>query len=600
METTINQVFKNRVEKYGSRLAVEKRRNGSWEKATWNEYYQRARSVGLGLSALGIQKGERVAILSDNRLEWVYTDLGALGIGACVVALYATLPAHEVEYILKDAGAKAIVVENKAQLEKALTAQKNCPTLERIIVIDSADCDLDGNQMLAFSSVMETGEKEHQADGNLFTSLAEAVTPDDLLTLQYTSGTTGNPKGSILTHGVVMAQLRALDAVEPKYGFDTDTVVGFLPLSHIFERVPVHFYVMYRGITKSYAGSMDTLVEDIAAKQPTIMFGVPRVHEKIYHKMLAGIKEKSHLVQLIFAWAQGVGNDVSRYKQDKQPIPAGLNLKYKIAYALVFKKLQHALGGQIRWFCAAGAPIAKEIVSFFQAAGIFVLEGYGLSEVAGGATLSNLDDFYPGSVGRPLPGFDIKLADDSEILIKSESLFKGYWGMEDETRQHFTDDGYFKTGDVGMFNKQGLLFITDRKKDLLITSGGKNIAPQKIETIFKENPIFSQFVVVGDARKYLTSLINIDLDIAKAVADEKGIKFHQPEDLLDDPAFLALLDEILAANNKRLASVETIKYYRILKAPLSAATGELSVKLSVKRDVVQKKYADVINSMYKD
>ena len=600
METTINQVFKNRVEKYGDRLAVEKRRGNQWETATWNEYYQRSRNVGLGLFALGVKKGDRVAILSDNRLEWIYTDMGALGIGACVVALYATIPANEVEYILKDAGAKAVVVENKTQLAKALTARKNCPELERIVVIESADCELDGKSTLAFSDVMTRGEKKHQEDSALFAKLADTVTPDDLLTLQYTSGTTGQPKGAILTHGVVMAQLHALDAVEPKYGYDTDNVVGFLPLSHIFERVPVHFYVMYRGITKSYAGSMETLVADIATKKPTIMFGVPRVHEKIYHKMLAGVKEKSHLVQSLFGWAQGVGDEVSRYKQEKKPIPGGLKFKYKLAYAVVLKKLQHALGGRIRWFCAAGAPIAKEIVSFFQAAGIFVLEGYGLSEVAGGATLSNLDDFYPGSVGRPLPGFDIKLTEDGEILIKSESLFKGYWGMEKETRAAFTPDGYFKTGDVGMFNKQGLLFITDRKKDLLITSGGKNIAPQKIEAMFKENPIFSQFVVVGDSRKYLTALVNIDLDIAKAVAAEKGIAFSQPEALLEDPAFLAVLNEILETNNKRLASVETIKYFRIIKTPFSPATGELSVKLSVKRDVVQKKYAEVISSMYKD
>jgi len=600
METTINQVFKNRVEKYGNRLAVEKRRNNQWETATWNEYYQHARNVGLGLYELGIKKGDRIAILSDNRLEWIYTDMGALGIGACVVALYATLPANEVEYIIKDSGARALIVENKSQLEKALAAKKTCPALEWIVVIDAAGCALDRNAVFTFAEIMEKGEKVHRQDSALFQKLADAVTPDDLLTLQYTSGTTGNPKGAILTHGIVMAQLRALDSVEPKYGYDTDNVVGFLPLSHIFERVPVHFYVMYRGITKSYAGSMETLMEDIHTKAPTIMFGVPRVHEKIYQKMLNSIKEKSHLVQSLFAWAQGVGNEVSRYKQEKQPIPAGLKLKYKLAYALVFKKLQHALGGRIRWFCAAGAPIAKEIVSFFNASGIFVLEGYGLSEVAGGATLSNLDDFYPGSVGRPLPGFDIKIADDGEIMIKSESLFKGYWGMEEETRRAFTADGYFKTGDVGRFNKEGLLFITDRMKDLLITSGGKNIAPQKIETIFKENPLFSQFVVVGDARKYLTALVNIDLDVAQSLAIEKGIKFSQPAELLDDPAFMSLLNEIVETNNKRLSSVETIKYFRIIKTPFSPATGELSVKLSVKRDVVQKKYVDVINSMYKD
>ena len=599
METTINQVFKNRVEKYGDRLAVEKRRGNQWEAATWNEYYARSRNVGLGLWNLGIRKGDRICILADNRLEWIYTDMGALGIGACSVALYATLPANEVAYIIKDSGAKAVIVENKTQLDKALEAKKTCPNLQHIVVIETANCELNDG-VLAFDAVMQAGQKKHQEDATLFQKLADDVTPDDLLTLQYTSGTTGVPRGAILTHGIVMAQLRALDAVEPKYGSDTDNVVGFLPLSHVFERVPVHFYVMYRGITKAMAGSLETLVEDIQAKHPTIMFGVPRVHEKIYQKMLMDIKQKSHLVQSLFAWAQGVGNQVSRYKQEKQPIPGGLNFQYKLAYALVFKKLQHALGGRIRWFCAAGGPIAKEIVSFFQAAGIFVLEGYGLSEVAGGATLSNLGDFYPGSVGRPLPGFDIKIADDGEILIRGESLFKGYWCRDEETRAAFTADGYFKTGDVGMFNKQGLLFITDRKKDLLITSGGKNIAPQKIETLYKENPLWAQFVVVGDARKYLTALVNINLDVAQMVATERNIKFSKPEELLDDPAFIAVLNELVEANNKRLSSVETIKYFRIIKTPFSPMTGELSVKLSVKRDVVQKKYAEVINSMYKD
>jgi len=598
METTINQVFVNRVAKYGDRLAVEKRYGDRWETATWNEYYDRSRNIGLGLYELGVRKGDRVSILANNRLEWIYTDMGALGIGACSVAIYATLPKNEVEYLIRDSGSKVVVVEDKNQLEKALYAKEKNACLERIIVIDTEGCQIDGENTLSFQSVMESGKKVHAESPDLFVQLTESVTPDDLLTLQYTSGTTGMPKGAIITHGTVMAQLRALDAVSPKYGYDTDNVVGFLPLSHIFERVPVHYYVMYRGITKSYAGSMETLVEDIKTKQPTIMFGVPRVHEKIYHKMLSGINEKPPIVQKLFSWAQRVGNEVSLCNQEKRPVPGSLKFKHKLAYAVVFKKLQEALGGRIRWFCAAGAPIQKEIVNFFNAAGIFVLEGYGMSEVAGGATLSNLDDFFPGSVGRPLPGFDIKIADDGEILMKGDSVFTGYWGMEDKKSEFFTPDGYFMSGDIGEFNKDGLLFITDRKKDLLITSGGKNIAPYKIETIFKENPIFAQFVVVGDAHKYLTALVNIDLDVAHALAEENSIVCEKKEDLLDDSQFLELIDQFVNEANSRLASFETIKYYRILKTPFSPETGELSVKLSVKRDVVQDKYADIIASMY--
>jgi long-chain acyl-CoA synthetase len=598
METTINQVFVNQVAKYGDRLAVEKRYGDRWETATWNEYYDRSRNVGLGLYELGVRKGDRISILANNRLEWIYTDMGALGIGACVVAIYATLPKTEVEYLIKDSGSKIVVVEDKSQLEKALYTKEKNDCLERIIVMDTEGCKLDGEDVLSFESVMQIGKKVHAESPNLFNQLADSVTPDDLLTLQYTSGTTGVPKGAILTHGTVMAQLRALDAVSPKYGYDTDNVVGFLPLSHIFERVPVHYYVMYRGITKSYAGSMETLVEDIKAKQPTIMFGVPRVHEKIYQKMLGEIKEKPPIVQKLFAWAQNVGNEVSLCVQEKRPVPASLKLQHKLTYAVVFKKLQEALGGRIRWFCAAGAPIQKEIVNFFNAAGIFVLEGYGMSEVAGGATLSNLDDFFPGSVGRPLPGFDIKIAEDGEILMKGESVFTGYWGMEENNSEFFTPDGYFMSGDIGEFNEDGLLFITDRKKDLLITSGGKNVAPYKIETIFKENPIFEQFVVVGDAYKYLTALMNINLEVANALAEEHGIAFEKSEDLLDDPRFTKLIDQFVEEANQRLASFETIKYYRILKTPFSSETGELSVKLSVKRDVVHEKYADVIASMY--
>lgn len=598
MERTINEVFANRVSQYADGTAVEKKGDGGWESVSWREYYAKARSAGLGLYDLGVRRGDRIGILSENRLEWIYTDMGGLGIGACVVPVYPTIPDSEVAYILKNCDARVAVVENRALLEKALPALDRCPALETVVVMDPAACDIDGERVMDFAALSRRGEALHRGQPDLFESLALAVVPDDLLTIQYTSGTTGVPKGAMLTHRTVMAQLRGLNAVDPPYGVDSDNVVGFLPLSHIFERVPVHYYIMYKGITKSYAQSLETIAADIAEKRPTILFGVPRVHEKIYNKMLMTIKEKPPVVQKLFAWAQGVGDAVSRCNQNKEPVPLGLKIKHRLAYKLVFKKLQDALGGRIRWFCAAGGPIATEVVNFFNAAGIFVLEGYGMSEAAGGVTLSNLDDFHPGSVGRPLPGFDVRIAEDGEIEIRGESVFTGYWKLEEETRAAFTEDGYFKTGDIGRFDDQGMLFITDRKKDLIITSGGKNVAPQKIESLFKNNPLFAQFLVIGEGRKYLSALVELNLETAAHLAREHGIPFSRPEDLPADAKFREVVDAVVDERNSHLGRYETIKKYTIVEAEFSIAGGELTPSMKLKRGVVTEKYKDAIEAMY--
>lgn len=600
MEKTINEVFRNRVKKYGDRLAVEKRIGNVWETATFNQYYDRSRATGLGFYELGVRKGDRIAILSENRLEWVYSDMGGLGVGACMFGIYATVNDEEVEVILKNSGAKIIVVENAVQLKKARAAMKNCPGLKTIVLVEDKENLADGKTIIRFAELMERGNAKYKTDPGLFEKLADEVGPDDLALLQYTSGTTGVPKGAMIAHGTLMANILALDAVEPKYGYDTDNVVGFLPLSHIFERVPVHLYAMFKGIMKHMAGNMDTLVEDIQTKKPTILFAVPRVLEKIYQKMLLAIREKPPVVQKLFAWAQGVGDSVSTYNEQKKAVPLGLRIKHKIAYALVFKKLQHALGGRIRWMCAAGAPIAREIVNFFNAAGIFVLEGWGMSETTGGGTLSNLDDFSPGSVGRPLPGMDIKIAADGEILVKGPMVFRGYYNMPEETSSAFTSDGYFMTGDIGKFDERGLLYITDRKKDLIITAGGKNIAPQKIETIFKENPLFTQVVVIGDRKKYLTALVNIDLGIAKQLAAENGLQITNSDELLKNAEFKKLLDKAVEERNSHLGKVETIKFYTILARDFSKDTGELTSTLKVRRKAVVEMYAKEINAMYRD
>ncbi len=320
--------------------------------------------------------------------------------------------------------------------------------------------------------------------------------------------------------------------------------------------------------------------------------------EKIYQKMQLQVSQKPPAVQKLFAWAQRVGADVSRCAERNEKPGPFLKFKHKVAFALVFKKLQEALGGRIRWICAAGAPISRDIVNFFNAAGIFILEGYGLSEVCGGATLSNLNDFSPGSVGRFLPGFEYKIAEDGEILVKGDMLFKGYYKMKEETREVFDENGFFKTGDIGMIDDRGLLYITDRKKDLIITAGGKNVAPQKIETLFKKNPLFAQVVVVGDRKKFLSALLNLNLEIAEKIARENGIAFDKPGDLAGNREFLGLVEKYVEGINEQLARYETIKKYTILKNEFSQETGELTVSLKVKRNVVQQRYRDVIDSMY--
>ncbi|HRR62204.1 MAG TPA: AMP-binding protein, partial [Spirochaetota bacterium] len=333
----------------------------------------------------------------------------------------------------------------------------------------------------------------------------------------------------------------ALDTIEPHYAYDSDQTVPFLPLSHVFERVAGHFYGMYVGITASYAESLDTLIQDIQEKRPTVVLAVPRVLEKVYQQIISQVQEQSPFKQKVFYWGQKVGSKISELREQKKNPGFNLSLKYKIAYAIIFKKLQNALGGRVRWMTASGAPTAREIILFFNSAGIMVIEGYGMTECCAPATMSNIADYRIGTVGRPLPGVDIKIADDGEILIKGDNVFKGYWKMPEETKDSFTQDGYFMSGDIGLFDDAGFLMITDRKKDLIITSGGKNVAPQKIENLIKSDPLFLEAIVIGDKRKYLTVLVNISQEQAERIAKEKGINVNSLHDLFNNPRFQTIV-----------------------------------------------------------
>lgn len=600
VENTINQVFRNRVRKYQDRLAVEKKLNGQWESASWNRYYARARAAGLAFAALGVEKGDRIALMAENRLEWLYTDMGGLGIGGCIVPIYATLTADEVAYILDNSGTKILVVEDGEQLAKALQILDRCPTLTKVVVMNAADITAAHPVVLSFADLLDTGRAIAAQDPERFENLAAAVQPDDLATIVYTSGTTGVPKGAMISHQNIMAVMRALDAIEPKFATDKDCTVPFLPLSHVFERAAGHYYGMYVGITASYAENIDTLLADFAEKRPTMILAVPRVCEKVYQKILMQVEQQPAWRQKIFYWGHAIGMHISTLREKKQPIPLLMRLKYKLAFALIFKKLRQALGGRVRWMTASGAPTAREIVLFFNAAGIMVVEGYGMTECFAPATMSNLADYRIGTVGRPLPGVDIKIAEDGEILVGGDNVFKGYWQMEAETKASFDENGYFISGDIGRFDDAGFLMITDRKKNLIITSGGKNIAPQKIEGIFISDPLFAHFMVIGDRRKYLSALVTLNMERVVSLAAENAIDYATSRDLLEDRAFLAIVAEHVQAGNQKLARFETIKKYRIIKNEFSQETGELTPSLKLKRKVVQERYAREIESMYSE
>ncbi|MCP3954285.1 MAG: long-chain fatty acid--CoA ligase [Desulfobacterales bacterium] len=598
MEKTINQVFRNRTRRYQDRLAVEKKYNGKWESASWNQYYDRARAAGLAFDSLGAEKGDRIALLSENRLEWLYTDMGALGIGCCVVPVYATLTVDEAAYIVENSGAKILVVEDADQLAKALQILDRCPDLARVVVINSVDISVPHPAVIGFDALLDIGRAVAAEKPDLFDSLADAVQPEDLATIVYTSGTTGVPKGAMITHKNVMAVLRALDAIEPKFATAADCTVPFLPLSHVFERAAGHYYGMYVGITASYAENINTLLADFKEKRPTMILAVPRVCEKVYQKIIMQVEQQPAWRQKIFHWGHAIGTRISTLREQKQPVPFLMGLKYKLAYKLIFEKLREALGGRVRWMTASGAPTAREIVLFFNAAGIMVVEGYGMTECFAPATMSNLADYRIGTVGRPLPGVDIKIATDGEILVGGENVFKGYWKMEAETRECFDENGYFISGDIGKLDEAGFLMITDRKKNLIITSGGKNIAPQKIEGVFISDPLFAHFMVIGDRRNYLSALVTINLERAEILAAEKGINYAAPLDLLDNPDFLSIVDNHIEKKNAKLARFETIKKYHVLKNEFSQDTGELTPSLKLKRKVVQQMYAKEIESLY--
>jgi long-chain acyl-CoA synthetase len=583
---------------YGAALAYDKprhllyKKDGAWRAFSSAEFRRAVEELSLGLRALGLEPGDRVAILSENRPEWVFADLATLAAAAVDVPIYATLTGPQVLYMLKDSQAGIVFVSNAAQAAKIAQVRAQAPALRHVIVMDEEG--VPGT--LSLAEVREKGRPALERDQAAVRTRASAVKPADLATIIYTSGTTGDPKGVMLSHANIVSNVDAAIAAFAVFGPE-DVALSFLPLCHIFERMAGYYLMMSRGVTIAYAESVDTVPANMAEVRPTVMCSVPRLYEKMHARILEKVAADSPLRQRIFRWGVAVGLLAFRHRVGKTKPPAGLRVRRALAERLVFAKIKRRVGGRLKLFVSGGAPLSREINEFFGAAGLLILEGYGLTETSPVITVNRLRDFRPGTVGRPLDGVEVKIAPDGEILTRGPHVMQGYFNKPEATAEAIDKDGWFHTGDIGLL-EDGFLTITDRKKDIIVTSGGKNIAPQPIESALKRSPLITEVVMIGNKRNFASALVVPSFANLEKWAREQGISFASREALVADPRVVDLYDRTVSELTKDYAQYERIKKITLLPREFSIETGELTPKLSVKRRVVEQKYKDMIDRMY--
>lgn len=591
---TVVEMFKKRVEASGPRPAYFIKKEERWEPTTWEQFRQRAREVALGLMTLGLQKGDTVSILGNTRPEWVISDMGAICAGGVTVGIYQTNTAEQAEYIVKDSGSRVVFVENQEQLDKILKVRGNLEGLTHIIVWDEYSTREDAG-ILSLQDVAEKGRQYAEENQAVLDQRQSSVAPEDTAILIYTSGTTGPPKGSIITHKNIMAELRALEQVLPFR--EEATNVAFLPMAHVAEHVVGFMNRVSTGCVTYYAESLDKLIENTQEVKPTIFGSVPRIFEKVHTAVLAQVENAKPAKKKIFNWAMKVGHEVGTRKQKKEPIPLGLKIKHKLADTLVHRKLRKIFGGRVEFFLTGAAPIPLEILEFFHAAGMSIIELYGLTEATGASNANTIDNFKFGTVGPAIPGAEVKIAEDGEILIRGDIVFKGYLNREEETRETIKD-GWLYTGDIGAIDEDGFLRITDRKKNIIVNAYGKNISPSNIENLIKTDPLISQVLVHGDQRNFLSALITLDPEESVKVAREWGIQFEDPAELATNAQIVEAVQKAVDGANEQLARVEQVKKFTILPRDFSVEEGEITPTLKVKRKEVESKYKTALDQMY--
>ncbi len=593
---TIPEMFLRLTEKFAndSRPVMMYKSDGTYKGISYSELRSKVETFAFGLSALGIERGDRVAIISENRPEWVISDQAIVALGAVGVPLYPTMTAKQIEFIFNDAGVKGAIVSNQFQLNKVMRVYPDVKTLEKVILITEKG-PIPEPDTFAFTAVMEMGEKRRKEDPELFKRSVQNVKPEDLLTLIYTSGTTGNPKGVMLSHQNLVSNVIA-SAQVIDIGTD-DVMLSFLPLSHSFERMAGYYTGMSCGATIAYAESVETVRDNMLEVRPTIVTTVPRLFERIYSRVMKQVDGGSPLKKKIFFWALEVGH---RYAQARRTgsISTGLRLKHAVADKLVYAKLREKTGGRMRFFVSGGAALGKEFGEFFEAVGLNVIEGYGLTESSPVISVNRQNNYKFGTVGHPIPGVEVRIAPDGEILARGPNIMMGYFNNQEATRQAIDTDGWLHTGDIGNLDAEGFIHITDRKKHLFVSSGGKNIAPQPIENLFLSSKYIEQFMLIGDRRMFLTALIVPDFDALKEYADARNIAYTSIADLVKDPDVNDLIDKEINKIQKDLANYERVRRFTLLEKQFSIEEGELTPTQKVRRKVIEERYGHLIDNMY--
>ena len=590
--SSIPQVFFDRAAQRGGKTAHMVKRDGAWQEISWQALRDIVRHVAKGLLTLDLQAGDRVAILSDSRAEWVQCDLGIMAAAGITVPIYASSTPDQAAYILQNSGATAMFIDTSAQLDKILAVRNQVPALKHIVMM-ADDPPGDDDSILTLADLIQRGRDDADQEAVLEERL-QGLTPEHEATYVYTSGTTGPPKGVVQTHGNHLFMMESCSAVTDVSEGDVNLL--FLPLAHSFARFE-SFLGFYQGWTTAFAESIDALSQNMREVRPMLVASVPRVYEKVYASVQAGAAG-SAVKQAIFNWCVGVGRQASRLQQQGQPLPLGLSLKRNLAHRLVFHKLHDALGGRLRYFVSGGAPLAQEIAEFFHAAGLLILEGYGLTETCPALTINRHDNYKFGTVGLPVPGVELRLAADGEIQARGPNIAQGYYQRPEATAEVFLEDGWFATGDIGEIDGDGFLRITDRKKDLLVTAGGKNVAPQNIENLLKGDPLISQAMVYGDRRPFLTAVLTLDVEAATTFARDHGISGDTVAELAESPQLRTVLEGRVEQVNRRLAPYESIKKFVIARQDFTEASNELTPTLKVKRQVVTQKYQAELDALY--
>jgi long-chain acyl-CoA synthetase len=594
---TIPKLFLRNVREHGHRVALREKDLGIWKRVTWKDYYGHVQDFAMGLKALGFEAGDKVSILGDNCCEWLYGDIAAQSLRGIAVGIYPTDVAIQVKYILRNSDSKFIVARDQEQVDKVLQVKDELPLLKKVIVIDMKGLRRYKDPLIiSFKETEKMGRSLHEQRASFFEESIRSTRAEDVAIIVYTSGTTGDPKGAMISHKGMISMVRGLSQIlDFRSG---DSVVSVLPLCHIAERMFSLIFPMYVGYTVNFAEGVNTLQEDMREISPTAFLNVPRIWEKMHSNIMIRMQDAVFFKRWVFKAMVPVGVRVSQYRLENKPVPLHWKFLHWIAYLFLFRALKNQLGLlQTRIFVSGAAPLSPDLIKFYHSIGVPVRECYGMTEMSGISFMPKDHEVRVGGVGKPIPGVEFKLGEDGEIFQKGDSVFVGYYGNPKATQETIVD-GWLRTGDVGQVDEEGILYLTDRKKDIIITAGGKNIAPSEIENKLKFSSYIKEAIVIGDRRKYLSCLIQIDLENVSNWAQNNKIAYTTYKSLATHPEVNKLIGKEVEEVNKHFSRVETIKKFKIFEKELDPDDEELTATMKVKRAVIEKKFKDIIETMY--